>query len=64
MIPASYFFRAAYRDRFEEIAPHETEPASQPGYLDRVSAAILGFAYGAAHLPLHLGTAVLHDRRR
>ena len=66
MIPASYVFRAGFRDRFEDIAPREADPAPKPAYRlpVRVSAAILFFVYGAAHPPLHLGTAVLHDRRR
>ncbi len=66
MIPASYFFRATYRDHFEESARPEAEPSVQPGYrvLDRISASILGFAYGAAHLPLYFGAAAPHDRRR
>ena len=66
MIPASYFFRSAYRDQFEEIAPPEGEVAPPRGQtaLDRLSAAILGFTYGAAHLPLGGNALAPHGRRR
>jgi len=66
MIPASYFFRPAYRQRFEAPEPVEPEPPVWPGRprLDRVTTAILGFAFGAAHLPLGLGPNGDHARRR
>lgn len=66
MIPASYFFRRAYHDRFEEAAPANPEPPLLPDRLalDRATAAILGFAFGAAHLTLGASPAVRHDRRR
>ncbi len=65
MIPPSYFFRAAYRDRFEEAVPREAEPRMRPGHgaLDHVGAAILGFASGIAAIALNPGLAP-HDRRR
>jgi len=66
MIPASYFFRSAYRQRFEALEPVAPEPPFWPGRprLDRVTTAILGSAFGAAHLPLGLGHDADHARRR
>ncbi len=66
MIPPSYFFRQAYRDRFDEAVPREAEPRMRPGHgaFDPVGAAILGFASGIAHIALYPGRLAPHDRRR
>ncbi|MBZ9939304.1 hypothetical protein LB518_23635 [Mesorhizobium sp. BR1-1-16] len=66
MIPASYLFRSIYRDHFEEQEPRQADPPLIRGRLslDRVTAAILGFAYGAGHLTLGASPTARHERRR
>ncbi|HWJ73123.1 MAG TPA: hypothetical protein VNX29_08165 [Kaistia sp.] len=66
MIPASYLFRRIYRDHFEEPELRQADPPLIRGRLslDGVTAAILGFAYGAGHLTLGASPVARHDRRR
>lgn len=66
MIPPSYFFRQAYRDRFEEAEPLAAAPPPIPGRpaIDLVTAAILAFSCGMARLALAPNPELRHDRRR
>lgn len=68
MIPASYLFREIYRDHFERdgvsIVDHDrpTRVDGDRARLDRVTAAIVGFALGSPAYTL--GTSDPHCRRR
>ena len=66
MIPPSYFFRQAYRDRFEEEEPAIADLPPERGRpaIDRITAAILAFSSGLAQLALAPTQELHHDRRR
>ncbi|MCX5496100.1 hypothetical protein OSH11_15410 [Kaistia dalseonensis] len=64
MIPASYFFKSMYRDRFEEIeAPTEAE-ARPRRLLDPLSVLIIAMNAGAAALMSSHQFPANHQRRR